>query len=193
MSDRRFNANLAERLDRPERLSWLPPAEVLQAIDVKPGEVIADIGAGTGYFTLPLAAAVGGSGKVYALDSQLEMLKLLRNKLDGSAAENVELLVAEADSTGLRSGCCDLVILANVWHEFPDRSAVLRESKRILKQAGRIAILDWRPDVEPEHGPPLSHRLSADSACAELSAEGFAGASAINIGTYSWLIQASAG
>jgi ubiquinone/menaquinone biosynthesis C-methylase UbiE len=193
MTDRRFNPNLAERLERPERLTWLPPVEVLQAVGVSGSEVVADVGAGTGYFTFPLAKAVGGKGKVYALDSQPEMLSLLRNKLDASSANNIELVHAEADQTGLPNGICDLVFLANVWHEFPDRSAVLRESMRILKKSGRIAILDWRPDVEPEHGPPLSHRLSASSSVADLLAGGFKQPSFSNIGEYSWLVQAVAG
>ena len=74
---------------------------------------------------------------------------------------NVDLIQAEAESTALPDGSCDLVFLANVWHEFADRSAVLNESRRILKHRGRIAILDWRPDVERENGPPLDHRLDA--------------------------------
>lgn len=192
MTGRPFSASLAERLDRPERVTWLPPSEVIRAIDVKADQTIADIGAGTGYFTLPLAAAVGKRGRVFALDSQLEMLNILSKKLHGAAKENVEPLHARADDTFLSSARCDLVFMANVWHEFPDRAAVLRESKRILKSLGRIAILDWRPDVEPEHGPPLSHRLSGQSALEELSSAGFAQSSLRNIGTYSWLVQASA-
>lgn len=192
MSGRPFSVTLAERLDRPERVTWLAPSEVIRAIDVKADETIADIGAGTGYFTLPLAAAVGARGRVYALDSELEMLNILSKKLHGAAKENVEPLHATADETFLSSARCDVVLMANVWHELSDRAAVLRESKRILKSLGRIAILDWRPDVEPEHGPPLSERLSGQSAVEELIRAGFAQTSVRYIGRYSWLVQASA-
>jgi ubiquinone/menaquinone biosynthesis C-methylase UbiE len=190
MSGRPFSASLAERLDRPDRASWLSPSEVIRAIDVKADETIADIGAGTGYFSLPLAAAVGARGKVYALDSQLEMLQLLDKKLVGAANESIRPLHATASETFLPSAQCDLVFMANVWHEFSDRPDVLRESKRILKRLGRIAILDWRPDVEPEHGPPLGHRLSGQSAVEDLACAGFAKISLRNIGRYSWLVQA---
>lgn len=82
MDERRFNASLAHRLDDPDRLLWLLPAKVLDALAVRPGETIADVGAGTGYFSVPLAHAVGPSGKVYAVDAQPEMLVWLRQKLN---------------------------------------------------------------------------------------------------------------
>jgi predicted methyltransferase len=109
MSVRQFNASLADRLDRPERASCLPPFEVIRAIDVKADETIAEIGASTGYFSLPLAAAVGGCGKVYASDSQLEMLQLLEKSLVGAANENVEPLHAMASETFLPSALRDFV------------------------------------------------------------------------------------
>lgn len=193
MMNRRFDARLAERLDAPERLTWLPAGEVVAALDVKPAEVIADIGAGTGYFALPLAEATGHRGMVYAVDSQEPMLKILREKLLSRGLGNIETVFAEADATFLSSALCDLVFFANVWHEFPDRSAVLRESRRILKNLGRISILDWSPEVAPEHGPPLNHRLSAQSAIGELQAAGFKQVSHTNVGKYSWLVQAVAG
>lgn len=192
MTTKRFDPSRAHRLDRPERMTWLPPAEVLLALGLKAGESVADIGAGTGYFTLPMAKAVGSSGRVYAVDAQPEMLEFLRQKLDTTVNANIELIHAEADATRLPDASCDLVFLANVWHEFDDRLAVLREARRVLKDAGRIAILDWRPDVEPEHGPPLAIRLTAESAAAELTAAGFGGQTQREIGKYSWLVQAQA-
>lgn len=189
MTDKRFNASLAHRLDAPERLTWLPPAEVVAALAVRAGDTIADIGAGTGYFSLPLAEAAGPQGKVYAVDAQVEMLAHLRQKLDDGAVRNIELMRAEAEATKLPDGCCNLVFLANVWHEFADRAAVLREARRILKAGGRIAILDWRPDVEREAGPPLEHRLSAADAANELHSAGFGQTTQANAGKYSWLVQ----
>ena len=189
MTSRRFDASQAHRLDAPERLVWLPPAEVAAALAVHPGDTIADIGAGTGYFALPLAAATGPHGKVYAVDTQSEMLAHLRQKLNDSGIENIELVRAEADATALPDASCSLVLLANVWHEFADRAAVLRESKRILKARGRIAILDWRPDVERDPGPPLDHRISASDAARDLRSAGFEQTAYMNAGKYSWLVQ----
>ena len=189
MHDKRFPASEAHRLDDPARQFWLPPAEVLGALRLRSGDTIADVGAGTGYFSLPLAQAAGAEGKVYAVDAQEEMLALLRQKLHESSVSNVELIHAEAESTALPSACCNLVFLANVWHEFADRTAVLQESFRILKHRGHIAIVDWRPDVERENGPPLDHRLEASNAVTLLRSTGFHQVTNVNVGQYSWLVQ----
>jgi len=189
MHDRRFPASEAHRLDDPERLLWLPPAMVVGALVVQPGDSIADIGAGTGYFSLLLAQAAGTLGKVYAIDSQAEMLGHLQYKLDTRYISNIQAIHAEADSTGLPAASCDLVFMANVCHEFAYRSAVLLEAKRILKAKGRIAILDWRPDVEPQPGPPLHHRLGASDAIDSMQSAGFVEVEQSNVGRYSWLVQ----
>lgn len=189
MHERRFDASQAHRLDQPDRLTWLPPHEVVRALAVRAGDTVADIGAGTGYFALPLALA---AGRVMAVDAQEEMLEHMRRKIASGAAANIELVRAEADATTLPGAAADLVFLANVWHELPDRAAALTDAKRILKARGRIAVLDWRPDVEPDHGPPLEHRLSASSAVAELAASGFQPAAPRNIGRYAWLVVAVA-
>jgi ubiquinone/menaquinone biosynthesis C-methylase UbiE len=186
---RRFPASEAHRLDDPARQEWLPHAEVLRALALHSGETIADVGAGTGYFSLPLAQAVGPEGKVYAVDAQAEMLSLLKQKLNRAAITNVELIPAEADQTGLLASSCDLFFLANIWHEIEDQHAVLREAQRVLKKGGRIDILDWRPDVEPEHGPPLVHRVEPSRAMESLRATGFVQIAIANVGRYSWLVQ----
>jgi precorrin-6B methylase 2 len=95
MNERRFNSAHSHRLDDPSRRVWLPPAEVLAAMALHSGETIADVGAGTGYFSLPLAQAVGPQGRVYAVDAQKEMLSLLRQKLDEFTLPIVELIHAE--------------------------------------------------------------------------------------------------
>jgi ubiquinone/menaquinone biosynthesis C-methylase UbiE len=192
MHDRRFPASEAHRLEDPARKVWLPAAEVLDALSLRSGDTIADMGAGTGYFSLPLAQAVGPEGKVYAVDAQAEMLEHLRQKLGDGSVSNVELIQAEAEATALPDGSCNLVFLANVWHEFSDRSAVLDESRRILKHRGRIAILDWRPDVARENGPPLDHRLNASDALNQLRSAGFHPLANVNVGRYSWLVQGEA-
>ena len=189
MTDKRFKASEAHRLDAPERLVWLPPLEVVRALHLRGGETVADIGAGTGYFSLPIIRAVGTSGKVFAVDAQREMLAHLREKMQRESAAGIEPVHAEADATTLPDSSCDVVFLANVWHEFADRMAVLRESLRILRRPGRVAILDWRPDVEREAGPPLEHRIAGAVAVAELNAAGFTQIEQHNVGKYSWLVQ----
>ena len=192
MHERRFSAAHAHRLEDPERKIWLPPAEVMRALALQPGETAADLGAGTGYFALPMAVAVGQAGKIYAVDAQTEMLALLKSKLDREGLANVELVHAEAERTGLPEASCDLYFLANVWHELEDWAAAAREARRVLKTGGRVAILDWRPDVDAENGPPLAHRVDPSHASGYLLAAGFQLADAVMVGRYSWLLQARA-
>ena len=189
MHDRRFNPSLAHRLDDPARLLWLPPDEVIAMLRVQPGDLVADIGAGTGYFTLPLAHALGSKGKVWAVDAQTEMLSLLKEKLDLAGVSNVEPVCAEGDRTEIPDAACTLVFLANVWHEFEDRDAVLREAQRILSPGGRVAIIDWRTDVEPVHGPPLAHRIAAADAVRDMRHAGFEQLASAEVGRYSWVVQ----
>jgi ubiquinone/menaquinone biosynthesis C-methylase UbiE len=189
MKERRFHASQAHRLEAPERLAWLPPEEILAAVGVRPGDAIADIGAGTGYFALPLAQAAGADGIVHALDAQEEMLDLLKEKLPFSGSGNIHLIQAEADATGLPDACCSLAFLSNVWHEFDDRTLILREVRRILRPGGRIGIVDWRPDVERIAGPPLEHRLSVEHTKRELTFSGFIYVSDAQVGSYHWLVR----
>ena len=190
MNERRFPASQAQRLEDPERLIWLPPEDVLRALTLQIGQTVVDVGAGTGYFAVPLAHAIGSDGKLYAVDAQAQMLQWISAKIEKAGLTNIVLVHAEASATTLPPSSCDLYLTANVWHELEDREAVLTEAKRVLKPAGRIAILDWRPDVERVAGPPLDHRIASDDVQDELRRSGFRNTAAIHVGLYSWLVQA---
>ena len=139
--------------------------EAIRQLKPSPGSRVADIGAGTGYFAVPLAHAFGPDGWVYAVDLQREMLDLLREKLDApDAPKNIEVRQGAATATGLDEHSCELVFLANIWHELDRHEDVLTEAARILALGGRLAILDWRTDVEHPPGPPVEHRISAADA-----------------------------
>ena len=190
MNDRVFQASQAAKLDNPERKIWLPADEVLEALSLTPAMTVADIGAGTGYFTLPIAKQIAAGGKVYSVDLQPEMLAILRDRVAEAELSNVTLVEGEADRTTLPDACYDLLLLANVWHELDDRQAVLKECWRVLRPAGRVAILDWRPDVSQPPGPPLHHRISADEVAALLTASGWDEIEESRIGAYSYLVIA---
>jgi ubiquinone/menaquinone biosynthesis C-methylase UbiE len=187
--ERMFHHHRAEKLNDPERRTWLPPAEVIASLDLRPGMVVADIGAGTGYFAIPLAQAVGPTGRVYAVDLQPEMLDLLRAAMPQGAP--IELVSADASRITLPTASVDLCFTANVWHELDDRAAVLAEFARLLRPAGRLAILDWRADVAQPPGPPIEHRVAADEIIAMLPRLGWEQALARSIGVYSYLVTAT--
>jgi ubiquinone/menaquinone biosynthesis C-methylase UbiE len=187
--ERMFRHERAHVLDDPERRVWLPPDEVVGRLGLRPGMVVADIGAGTGYFALPIAAAVAPLGKVFAVDLQSEMLAKLGSRVPPRAC--IELVESDAASTTLATASLDLVFAANVWHEFDERDGVLTEFARILRPAGRMAILDWRPDVAEPPGPPLAHRVAAASVVERLVRRGWSNITSSEVGSYSYLVMAS--
>ena len=192
MNERTFQPDRAHRLENPERLLWLPPQELSTRLGLQPGMVIADIGAGTGFFALPFARAVAPEGKVWAVDLQPEMLALLEEKLrQESAPPNISPLQGSASATGLTDHGCDLALLANIWHELDDSADVLSEMRRILRPSGRIAILDWRADLPSPPGPPQHHRVSADAVEEALRSGGWREVTASPFGTYSHLVTAA--
>lgn len=187
--ERMFHHEHAHKLDDPERQRWLPVDLVLQRLALRPGMRVADVGAGTGYFALPMARAVLPGGQVFAVDMQPEMLELLRARVEPELP--IALVLGEATRTTLERASVDVVLLANVWHEIDDRPAALAEATRLLRPGGRIAILDWRTDVEQPPGPPLDHRVAAPDVAAMLERDGWSVAESAPLGIFSYLIVAT--
>lgn len=191
MGDRLFKPQDAHKLEHPERQVWLPVADVIRSSAIRPGMHVADVGAGTGYFAIPMAQAVGPNGKVYAIDLQPEMLSLLREKIKQlDATRNINLAQGEASRTTLGPKCADAVLMANVWHELDDHEAALREAARILVPSGTLGLLDWRPDKNSPPGPPSDHRLPANDVVQFLAKHDWTTAPPVNIGLYSYFISA---
>ena len=184
-NERTFRPEAAHKLEDPERLRWLPPDDVAAALQLRAGMTVADIGAGTGYFSIPFARL---AERVLAVDFQPEMLEMLRAKL--SAGSNVETTIGEARATGLPDAACDVALIANVWHELDGRDEVLTEMRRIVRPSGALAILDWRADVEPPPGPPLEHRVPLSDVADELRAGGWSVDRTPLVGPYSYIIVA---
>jgi len=191
MNQRTFKASDAHKLDDPDRLVWMPPDEVVDLLGIAPGQSIADIGAGTGFFSLPFSQVVSPTGKVWAVDLQSEMLQILQQKLERDAVVlDVKLVHGSAVSTSLKDAGCDLAFLGNVWHELDQPDEVLSEMQRILHLNGRMAILDWRVDVPFPPGPPLDHRVSADFTTATIRHRGWRDVQSCQLGRYSYLVIA---
>ncbi len=186
--ERMFRHEHAHKLEDPDRERWLPSATVVGLLALRPGMQVADVGAGTGYFALPMARAVAPGGRVFAVDVQRAMLDRLAARVEPEAA--IVLVEGEATRTTLADRGVDLALYANVWHELDDREAALAEAARILRPAGRVAILDWRPDVEQPPGPSLQHRIAAAGVEAMLRSGGWKLDATRTVGLYHYLVAA---
>jgi ubiquinone/menaquinone biosynthesis C-methylase UbiE len=167
-----MGASGADWLDRHERESEEHPDAALDALGIKPGMVVADVGAGTGYMTLRLAKLVGPSGKVYAEDVQQEMLRRLRQSAAEAGLANIEgVLGAEADPK-LPAGKLDLILLVDVYHEFSQPQAMARKMREALKPDGRLVLLEYRKE-DPNIPIRPEHKMSVAEVKMELEPEGF--------------------
>ena len=162
----------ADWLDRGERELEENPDGALDAIGLKPGMVVADVGAGTGYMTLKLAKRVGSSGKVYAEDVQPDMLRRLRQNAAAAKLDNIQtVLGAEADPK-LPPNTLDLILLVDVYHEFSQPQRMLRRMRESLKPDGRLVLLEYRKE-DPSIPIRPEHKMSVQEVKLELEAEGF--------------------
>ena len=140
----------ADWLDRPERLAEERPDLLLEAIALRPGDVVADIGAGTGYLSWRMAEIVGSNGCVYANDIQQEMLDLLARNMAAHHATNFHAVLGTITNAQLPASTLDLAIMVDVYHEFDHPYEMMQSITRALKPGGRIVWVEYRaedPDV----------------------------------------------
>lgn len=121
---------------------WQQPEKVLTTLALQPGAQVADIGAGGGYFTFRLAAAVGPQGKVYAVDVDPDMTEYLSQRARDEKVDNVEVVLAQPDAPGLPPGSVDMLFTCNTYHHLDDPVAYFSQAKQSLRPGGRLAILD---------------------------------------------------
>jgi len=157
---KRFDPANLHRLEDPDRPQLFPVDRILSLAGIKFTMTVADIGAGTGYFAIPLAKLTAPL-PLFAVDVSTEMLDYLRDKLAQPVMpHNLQLVHGEATATNLADACCDVVFLSAVWHEVDDATSALKEFARVLKPAGRVVLVDWSPTGVRPPGPPLEHRIA---------------------------------
>jgi precorrin-6B methylase 2 len=164
--------NGADWLVRPERETEEQPEKALDALNLKPGNVVADIGAGVGYMSLRKAKRVGPSGKVYANDLQPQMLDLLRQNASKADLANIVTVQGEVADPKLPANTMDLVLLVDVYHEFSQPQAMLRKIRETLKPDGRLVLLEYRAE-DPNVPIVAEHKMTVAQVRTELEAEGF--------------------
>ncbi len=157
-------------LDDPARDARQRPAEVVAALAITEGMVVADVGAGTGYFEPYLSRAVGPRGRVLALDVDPELVAHMRRRFAEEGLANVEARLVATTDPGLAAGSVDRLLVVDVWHHMSDRVAYARKLRRALAPGGRLVIVDYPEDAP--RGPPPELRVDADAVVAELTAAG---------------------
>ena len=145
----------------PGRAAWQKPDQVLDVLDLRPGQTVCDIGAGPGYFALRAARRVGESGRVFAVDVDPRILDALRARIEKAHLENVTPVLGLGTDPLLPPLSCDVVLIIDVYHHFPDRPAYLRRLVGLLRAGGRLVAIDWQKGKTPV-GPPAEHRVSRE-------------------------------
>ena len=156
-------------LEAEDRKVWQNPDEILTVVELKPQFVAADLGCGSGYFTVPLARRVR---KAFGIDVQREMLDFLEDKIRKLKIRNIEPLLSKPDEIPLEDESVDLLMSVNTLHEFGDRRKMIREMRRVLKRGGKLLIVDFKKE-ETGFGPPVSIRISKIGAIRLFEAKGF--------------------
>jgi predicted methyltransferase len=158
-------------LDEPDRDEWQRPEVVVAASGLTYGQVVADIGAGTGYFEVHLSHAVGASGKVLALDVNRNLVEHMKRRFHDARLNNVEARVLRHDDPGLEPGSVDRVLIVDLWHHLDHRVAYGRKLRAALRPEGRLLVIDRGADSS--HPPPVGMRISVETVIGELEAAGF--------------------
>jgi ubiquinone/menaquinone biosynthesis C-methylase UbiE len=176
ISGRRFAAVMgwqgADWLERTERNVEEEPNKALEALGDLTGATVADVGAGSGYFTVRLASRVGPRGRVFANDLQPEMLTMLAARLARERIVNVTLVQGTSEDPKLPPASIDLVLMVDVYHEFSEPQKMLRAIRAALKPEGRLVLLEYRKE-DPNVPIRFEHKMSVEEAKMELEAEGF--------------------
>lgn len=163
----------ADWLERSEREQEEAPSKAIAALDLKPGMVVADIGAGSGYYTARMSKAVGPGGRVYATDIQPGMIALLDRRVVSEGLGNVTTVLGAMDDSKLPPASIDLAIMVDVYHELQSPQVFLQRLRAAFKPGGRLVLLEYRK--EDPRVPILEvHKMSVAEARMELEAEGFA-------------------
>lgn len=161
------------RLADPARDAWQKPDEVVRRLGLRPGQVACDVGSGPGYFTLRLARAVAPGGHVFAVDVEPQILDALRARVAEAKATNVVPVLGLGHDPLLPEKACDVVLVVDTYHHFPDRVEYLRRLARALKPGGRLVNIDYKKEPTPV-GPALDHRIAHADFVAEAKRAGFA-------------------
>jgi ubiquinone/menaquinone biosynthesis C-methylase UbiE len=160
----------ADWLERPEREQEERPTQLLNALKIKPGEVIADLGAGSGYLTFRLAQRVGPRGKIVAVDIQPEMLAIIRDRMKTAGVTNVEPILGTEADPKLPANSVDTILMVDVYHEFAYPYEMAQAMVRALKVGGRLVFVEYRLE-DPKVWIKLVHKMTEKQVRKEMAVQ----------------------
>lgn len=179
----KFNPKHLDKLDNPERRDKLPPVETLEKLGFEAKDILVDIGAGIGYFTIASQEITKGLVPTYALDTSSDMLiNLKAREIEITGKNHIQTILTDEYDFKLSQGVATFVLLVNVLHEIDDKTIFIRHIQQILKEHGKVAIIDWKKIEMPE-GPPLKHRISVEETKKMLIELGFRIEKSLEFGT----------
>jgi ubiquinone/menaquinone biosynthesis C-methylase UbiE len=165
-------------LDRAEREREERPGMVIDALGLRGGEIVADLGAGSGYFTFRIAPRVGKAGKVIAVDIQDEMLEAIRQRASAMKVSNVEEVKASETNPKLPSNGVDIVLMVDVYHELAYPFEVMTKVSEALRPGGRVVFVEYRKE-DPQVPIKEVHKMSVEQLDKEMSMVGLVRASTV--------------
>lgn len=159
----KFDPAHAHNLNSPERIKHELPDTILKAAGIREGMVVADVGCGIGFYTIPVSKLTGEYGLVYAVDISKDMLDMLKKEIKKHDIRNIKPVLSKEESIPLDDGIADIVINVNMLHEAYDKGTFIKELKRLMNPDGRLVLIDHKKEPTPV-GPPLEDRVSYDDA-----------------------------
>jgi arsenite methyltransferase len=159
-------------LEDPQRDSYQKPHEVLRALDLKEGEVVADVGAGSGYFSFRFCHHVGETGRVYAVDVNPDMIVHINRKIRDLGVKNLITILATPDDPLLLDSSVDRFFICDTWHHIENQAQYLKVLKRMLKPGGQIIMIDFHKRELPV-GPPLEMKIAREDLVSQMESADF--------------------
>lgn len=156
-----------------EPRDWQDTEEIMDRLHLGAGDIVADIGAGSGYFTIPLASRVGEKGLVFAEEIQIEMINYISRKVEELDLKNVRVIFGKPEDPSLLDNFFNLIFLANTYHELEKPFLMLESIKKDLRHYGKLVIIDWDPAKQSPIGPPIEVKVPENTVIKELERSGF--------------------
>jgi arsenite methyltransferase len=156
-----------------EPRDWQDTDEIMDRLHLGAGDIVADIGAGSGFFTIPFSSRVGDKGLIFAEEIQIEMINYISRKVEEQELKNIRVIFGKPEDPSLLDNFFNLVFLANTYHELEKPFLMLENIKKDLRYSGRLAIIDWDPAKQSPFGPPIDVKVPENTIIKEVERVGF--------------------